>query len=139
MSAVSIGELHRMDSQKQNVIELIITLFSASDVTIIGYTKDVALLLNKSFRDFLPEEKGKEFLSHLKKELNAVNFKNSRQWIDDDMKICACAKSLSKLDVVLTTDRNTFKPFADKMELPCVTVYPESFPKDIFGSIEGLD
>ena len=138
LSAISIGELRKVQPDG-NIFKQIVTLFNASDVVVVDYTKDVAVTLNKSLERYLPENNRFHFEKNLEKMLNSEHFQNARQWIADDMKICACAKSLTNLDVVLTTDKKTFVPIAEKMGLPCVPVYPEYFPKNLFGDIDELE
>ena len=136
ISAITLGELRKMATE--NTAKELVWLFSAGDVTFIDYTKDTALLLNRSLEECLPKGQKHQFLSYLEKELKARNFANARQWVSDDLKIVACAKSIKKLDVALTSDKNTFKLTADTLEVPCVSMFKEDFDTDLFGDISVL-
>lgn len=57
-----------------------------------------------------------------------------RQWIKDDFKICFCAKSIPKIDVVLTGDKNTFLPICYRMLLGLSTT-GEKFSRNLLGSL----
>lgn len=133
ISAITVGELRKL--AVENVAKELVLVFGAADVTFVDYTKDIALLLHRSLEEALPEGKKYHFIRYLEKELAARNFANVRQWISDDMKIVASAKSVKGLDVVLTSDKNTFKLIADTLDVSCVTMFMEDFDTDLFGDI----
>lgn len=51
---------------------------------------------------------------------------HGRQWIEKDTMILATADYLS-CDVVLTTDKNTMLPMAEKLDIYCAVVEKENF------------
>ena len=51
----------------------------------------------------------------------------------DDLKIASTAKSLTKLDVVLTADKKTFTPICAQLDIPFVET--SNLPKDLFDDI----
>lgn len=118
-----------------NTVKELVLLFSAGDVTFVNFSKDIALRLNQSLEHYLPEGQKHQFISFLEKELKANNVANARQWVSDDLKIAASAKSIRHLDAVLTSDKNTFKRIADTLELPCISMFKEEFANDLFGDI----
>lgn len=133
ISAVTLGELRKLSVE--NLAKDLVFLFGAGDVTFVDYTKDIALLLQRSLEDSLPSGQKHQFISFLEKELKARNYANARQWVSDDLKIVASAKSVKRLDVVLTSDKNTFKLIADTLDVPCVSMFMEDFEQDLFGDI----
>jgi len=133
ISAVTISELRK--SVADNVAKELVLLFSAADVTFIDFTKDIALLLNRTLDTCLPDGQKYQFIAHLENELKARQYANVRQWVSDDLKIVGSAKSVKKLDVALTSDKNTFKVIADKLEVPCISMFKEDFDIDLFGDI----
>jgi hypothetical protein len=107
ISAITVSELRK--SAAENIAKELVIIFSAGDVNFVDYSKDIALLLNHSLETTLPVGQKHQFIAHLEKELKARNCANARQWVSDDLKIIASAKSVKRLDAVLTSDKNTFK------------------------------
>ena len=134
ISSVTIGELRKLP-QLDNT-NLIAETLLGLDVIFVDYSKRVATDLLYNLEKYLPGSKKFQFLSHLEKVLKTEGVASARQWIEDDMKIAACAKSLKRIDAVLTSDIRTFIPIADLMELPCIYMNEENFPKDIFGNLD---
>ncbi|MBX2928872.1 MAG: hypothetical protein KF852_13635 [Saprospiraceae bacterium] len=133
ISAVTIAELRKL--APANTAKDLVLLFNTGDVTFIDFTKDIALKLNQNLEQYLPAGQKHQFIAYLEKELKSKQVGNARQWVSDDLKIAACAKSVKNLDAVLTSDKNTFKLVADMLELPCVSMFKEEFANDLFGDI----
>lgn len=134
ISAVTIGELRKLP-ESDNVNLLVETLIE-HDVIFVDYTNRIATDLLINLEKYLPLGQKYQFLAHLEKVLKTEGVASARQWIEDDMKIVACAKSIKKLDVVLTCDARTFLPIAEAMEVPCITMDEDYFQKDIFGNLD---
>ena len=133
ISSLSITELRKLE--KDNVAKELVRIFSASDVTFVDYTKNIALALNRSLETHLPEGQKHQFLSYLEKELKYSNVVSARQWVTTDLMIAGSAKSVKNLDVVLTSDKKTFKLIADTLDLPCLAMFKEEIDFDLFGKI----
>ena len=133
ISSLTITELRRLVTD--NVAKELVRIFSASDVTFVDYTKNVALVLNRSLETHLPEGQKHQFLSYLKKELEGGSVVNVRQWVTTDLMIAGSAKSVKNLDAVLTSDKKTFKLIADTLDLPCLAMFKEEIDFDLFGKI----
>ncbi len=133
ISAVTIAELRKLSPS--NIAKDLVLLFNTGDVTFIDFTKDIALKINQHLEHYLPDGQKHQFIAYLEKESKAKQIGNARQWISDDLKIAACAKSVKNLDVVLTSDKNTFRLIADTLELPCISMFKEEFESDLFGYI----
>ncbi len=133
VSSVTVAELRKLAAP--NTVKDIVLLFNSGDVTFVDFTKDIALRLNQSLENALPDGQKHQFISYLEKELRANNVANARQWVSDDLKISSSAKSLKELDAILTCDKNTFQKIADTLELPCISMYKEEFASDLFGEI----
>ncbi len=133
ISSLSVTELRKLE--KDNVAKELVRIFSASDVTFVDYTKNIALVLNRSLETHLPEGQKHQFLSYLEKELKYSNVVSARQWVTMDLMIAGSAKSVKNLDVVLTSDKKTFKLIADTLDLPCLAMFKEEIDFDLFGEI----
>jgi hypothetical protein len=133
ISSVTVAELRKLAAS--NTVKDLVVLFNAGDVIFVDFTKDIALKLNQGLEHSLPDGQKHQFISYLEKELKANNVANARQWVSDDLKISASAKSIKQLDVVLTSDKNTFQKIADTLDVPCISMYKEQFVSDLFGEI----
>ncbi len=134
ISSVTIAELRKLPSSE--TAELLVQTLIAHDVIFIDYTKRIATDLLLNLQHYLPDGKKYQFIAHLEKVLKQEGVASARQWIEDDLKIIACAKSIRKIDVVLTSDIRTFLPIAQAMEVPCIAMSMDNFPKDIFGNLD---
>jgi hypothetical protein len=134
ISSVTIGELRKLPilDNAQLIAEALIGMY----VIFVDYSKKVATDLLFNLEKYLPDGKKFQFIAHLEKILKTEGVASARQWIEDDMKIAACAKSLKRIDAVLTSDVRTFLPIAELMELPCISMSEENFPKDMFGELD---
>ncbi len=133
VSAVSLSELIK-SSRPENIAQEVALIFNTSDVVFIDFTKSIANFLQKSLENFLPDGQKHTFIKQLEKSLKEQNFNNARQWVSDDLKIAATASTIKKLDVLLTADRNTFFPIAEKLEIPCLVT--DDIPIDLFGELD---
>jgi hypothetical protein len=134
ISAVSLSELIKL-SRPENIGQEVALIFNTSDVVFMDFTKSIANRLQKSLEHFLPDGEKHKFIKKLEKSLNEQDVYNSRQWVSDDLKIAATAEStVRKLDVLLTGDRNTFFPIAEKLEIPCLVT--DDIPLDLFGELD---
>jgi hypothetical protein len=136
VSSITIGELKRLETQ--SITKKIISCFSCGDVTILPYGKSEAEILNKTVFDWKKEKQPNVTLKQLEEDCKKNGCANFRVWINDDMKILSCVKSLhdrKRLDVILTSDEKTFLPIATFMDLPCIVLKPDNFPKDLFGEL----
>ena len=132
VSAISVSELTA--NLDKDLILVLLRLFSAGDLTFVDFTKDIALTITNNIKQYLPNFSINQFVSQLEKELKDDNTVfNKRNWIIDDLKIASSAKSLKKLDVVLTADKKTFSPICIKLEIPYVET--SNLPKDLFDDI----
>ena len=136
ISSITIGELKRLESD--SIAKKIISCLSAGDVTFLSYGKTEAEILNKTVYDWKKQKQPKITQRQLEEDCRRNGCSNYRSWISDDMKILSSVKNQydhSKLDVILTSDEKTFLPIANMMELPCLVLKRENFPKTLFGEI----
>lgn len=132
VSAISISELTA--NLDKDLTLVLLRLFSAGDLTFVDFTKDIALTITNNIKEYLPNFSINQYISKLEKGLKEDNTVfNKRNWIIDDLKIAASAKSLKKLDVVLTADKKTFSPICNQLEIPFIET--SNLPKDLFDDI----
>jgi hypothetical protein len=133
ISAITIVELRKIAS---NDIALdLVRMFEFAEVEFVEFSQTTALSLNRALQNYLPDGQKHQFIKFMEEEWREKGVANIRQWVADDLKICGTAKSLKKLDVVLTGDHKTFKVIADKFDLPCLAMQDEDLPKDLFGDL----
>lgn len=133
VSAVSLSELIK-SSRPENIAQEVALIFNTSDVVFMDFTKSIANFLQRSLENFLPDGQKHTFIKQLEKVLNEQNVSNARQWVSDDLKIAATASTVKKLDALLTADRNTFFPIAEKLEIPCLVT--DEIPINLFGELD---
>lgn len=137
ITAITVGELKYLASI--SATKVLMRLFSCGDVTILPYGKTEAEILNNLSYQIKKSKQPNVTDKQLLENSKIHKCFNLRAWINDDMKIVACAKyqyDKRKLDVILTSDKNTFLPVAKFAELPCLTLDSKCFPKDLFGELE---
>jgi predicted nucleic acid-binding protein len=135
ISAISIAELTR--GNNTNILDNLLQLFNNSAMTIVDFTKDIAIQISKNIKDYAPGYNINQLLAQLKKEIkDSQDVSNIRNWVNDDLKIVSTAKSLNKLDIILTADKKTFLPIAKKLKLPVLQT--NSLPKDLFDEISTI-
>tara|TARA_R110002096_G_scaffold352864_9_gene546093 strand:- start:1616 stop:2146 length:531 start_codon:yes stop_codon:yes gene_type:complete len=133
ISAITISELSvAIDT---DLLDILLILLNSGDITFVDFTKEIAFNLSRNIREQAPDYSINQILSHLEKELKGDNqITNTRNWIDNDFKIVSTAKSLRRLDVVLTADRRTFTPICQKLDIPYIET--SDLPKDMFNEIK---
>lgn len=133
ISAITVGELKNL--QRPHSTKDIISIFNGADVMFVDYTKDIAIQMNNSLEKNLSSAQLTQWLDKQVRDFGSNSDVSARKWMSDDMKIIASAKAIKNVDVILTSDHKTFKPIADRLEVPCLTMKQEEFPCDIFGEI----
>lgn len=135
ISSVTISEL-TVDLGK-DLFTLLLELFKSGDLTFVDFTKEIAFSISKNVRNFVPDYSYNQLVSHLQKKITKDNsIANTRNWIEDDLKIACTANSLNKLDVVLTADEKTFIPICQKLKVPHIST--SNLPKDLFDEINDV-
>lgn len=130
ISAISVAELIRLSDN--NTYRSLALLFSSADLVFVDFTAQVAELMKKSIAE---AEDVPAVLQRLRREMNNDNVQDAKYCIIDDVKIVACAKSIKRLDVVLTSDTRSFIPIAQAMQVPAISMHDDFLPRDLFGEI----
>ena len=136
ISAITLAELTKTNLP-DNITNEMIELFYFSDVMFVEFNAQTASLLQKDLEKYLGTSQKHQFLKELETVRRNEGTMSARQWVADDLKIVATAKTrsnLDKLDVILTSDTKTFIPFAQKFQLPCLTT--ADFPVDLYENID---
>jgi hypothetical protein len=132
ISSVTVSELTLINNELFNIL---LQLFSSGDLTFVDFTKEIAFNISKNVKDFVPKYSYNQLVSHIKKNIAKENsIVNTRNWVEDDLKIACSAKILNRLDVVLTADEKTFSPICDNLKIPYVKT--SNLPKDMFDEID---
>jgi predicted nucleic acid-binding protein len=134
VSAITIAELKNMSNK--SVFRDLVRLFSASDVVVVSFSKQVAELLNAKMRDGVIGSELQQLNKSLERQLKESNVGMAREWIRDDLKIITTALTLPNLDVVLTSDYKTFTPIAHQLEVPCIDMNNPQFSLNLLGEID---
>lgn len=130
VSSITVAELIRLANN--NTYRSLAVLFPSSDLYFVDFTAQVAELMKKSIVD---AEEMPAMLQRLRREMNEDHVQDAKYCIIDDVKIVACAKSIKKLDVVLTSDTKSFIPIAQAMQVPAISMHDDFLPRDLFGEI----
>jgi len=135
ISSVTISEL--TVDLGTDLFELLLNLFKSGDLTFVDFTKEIAFSISKNVRDFVPDYSYNQLVNHLQKNINKENsIVNTRNWIEDDLKIACSANMLNRLDVVLTADEKTFSPICEKLKIPHIQT--SNLPKNLFDEISDI-
>jgi hypothetical protein len=137
VSSITIGELRRLETA--SIFKKIIDVLSTGDVVFVSYRKEEAIEVNNIIEKYKKTKAPKLSLKDLEKARKESGCLNYRNWVNDDMKILSCAKTLyerRQLDVILTSDEKTFLPIAEFLELPCCILNSKYFPINLFGDID---
>jgi len=134
ITAITLSELRKITTDT-TVIDILVNLFSSSDVVFVDFTKEMAMQIH-THMDLLGKEPHlNKFLKDLTTDLNKSDVYQASGWVSDDLKIVATAKFFKgKIDVVLTGDGKTFVPLAQRFDVPVVNTM--SLPKDLFDGID---
>lgn len=131
VSDITISELISLSSVEQFGRD-IAPILDSSDVDIYPFDTDCAIWVNNNFRNLLVTQAANDFLK--KTSAHTINLKMGREWISRDMMILSTAV-INGADLILTSDKTTFKPLADMAKFPCVITEESSFVKDLFGTV----
>lgn len=83
--------------------------------------------------DYIEQKHISKFMKEMKAVLAEQGVFNPKNYVSKDALIVACAKS-KPVDVVLTSDKNTFVPIAKQVNLPVLKT--EDIPWDLHENID---
>lgn len=133
VSSITIAEL--TVDLGEDLFTILLKVFNAGDLTFVDFTKEIAFSISENVREFVPGYSYHQLIRHIEKNIENDNaIINTRNWIEDDVKIASSAKLLSSLDVVLTADEKTFSPICENLKIPFVKT--SQLPKDMFNEID---
>lgn len=133
ISSISVAELLKLASNDAR--RELILLFNTSYIKFVDFTQDDAIKIKKVLNSRFENGEDFAFLKNLRNVVAQTNAHNPRSCVVDDLKIVASASNVKKLDIVLTSDWNSFQPIADIFSLPCLSMKKENFQSDLFGKI----
>lgn len=132
VSSVTIAEMTRKDGA--DLLNAMYSFFNSSGLTFVDFSKNIACKISQNVKEYIADYSINQFISYIQKNtIEPGDVIISREWIIDDLKIVATAKSIGKIDVVLTADKKSFKPIAEKVNLPVLET--NNLPKDLFDEI----
>jgi len=130
-SSIVLSELTKLPDE--NLIEAVANIFNNADIEIVNFTNKEARFMVKEFTKFIDDNHIEKYIKDLQKSLGELGVFNPKNFISSDARIIACAKS-KRCDVVLTSDRKTFYPIAQKVELPVMLT--SDLPLDLHDNID---
>jgi hypothetical protein len=123
ISAITLSELRKL-SNDASILETLMNLFNCSDIVFVDYTKEMAMQIHAHVDLIGKDPNLNSFVKNLGTELNKDGVYQASGWVADDLKIVATAKFFKgKIDVVITGDRKTFIPLAERFEIPVVNTF----------------
>lgn len=131
ISSITIGEMVKFASKtKDDVLVDLLTLLQAQNLEVLPYTDDIALNQNVLFKKYATKTKLNEFLKKLR--LFPHNYVLAREYISRDFMIISTAHHINA-DVIITSDKNTFLPIAQELNIFCVVAEKQNFQTSIGG------
>lgn len=131
ISSITIGEMVKFASKtKDEVLVDLLTLLQAQNLEVLPYTDDIALNQNVLFKKYATKKKLNEFLKKLR--LFPHNYVLAREYISRDFMIISTAHHINA-DVIITSDKNTFLPIAQELNIFCVVAEKQNFQTSIGG------
>lgn len=125
ISTITIGELVKFaDKGKNDVIIDLMKLLNSSNLEVVPYTDDIALNQNILFKDYLTTTKLNKLIEQLK--LFPHNYVLAREYITRDFMIITTAHN-KNVDVILTSDKNSFLPIAEILNIYCKVAESSNF------------
>lgn len=115
ISTITISEIlsREQDTEK---IKRIMKILDSENIEFVDFDLSTSLLFN---HDLYPHLANKN-MNMLAKEFGfkTGDYMMAREWINRDMMILESAKN-ANVDIVLSLDKNTFLPLANKINVPC--------------------
>lgn len=125
ISTITIGELVKFaDKGKNDVIIDLMKLLNSSNLEVVPYTDDIALNQNILFKDYLTKTNLNKLIEQLK--LFPHNYVLAREYITRDFMIITTAHH-KNVDVILTSDKNSFLPIAEILNIYCKVAESSNF------------
>lgn len=122
ISAITISEIWAK-STNQTHTERIINALQPQNVVFVSYDEDIAQHINDKYHSILSNQK----LNKFAKEISFGNdLKMAREWILKDVMIIGTSDYM-ECDVLLTNDKNTLIPMADKLDVFSALCHPDYF------------
>ena len=123
ISSITVAELYdKSDDIKKT--EKIVKSLNVKDVSFIAFDSDLAEHMTSTYHSVLGTDKLKQIARDLSFPEN--DLLHGRQWIEKDTMILATCDYLA-CDVVLTTDKKTMLPMAEKLDIYCAVIEKENF------------
>jgi len=125
ISTITIGELVKFaDKGKNEVVIDIMRLLNSSNLEVVPYTDDIALNQNILFKDYRTKSDLKKLIEQLK--LFPHNYVLAREYITRDFMIITTAHH-KNVDVILTSDKNSFLPITELLNIYCKVAESPNF------------
>jgi len=122
ISAITISEIWSK-STNQTHVERIINALQSRNVVFVSYDEEIAQHINDKYHSILSNRK----LNKFAEEISFGNdLKMAREWILKDVMIIGTADYMD-CDVLLTNDKNTLIPIADKLGVFSALCHPDYF------------
>lgn len=131
ISSITIGEMVKFASKSSDeVLVDLLTLLQAQNLEVLPYTDDIALHQNVLFKKYATKTSLNEFVKKI--NLFPNNYVLAREYISRDFMIISTAHHINA-DVIITSDKNTFLPIAQELNIFCVVAEKQNFQTSIGG------
>lgn len=108
-------------------------IFNSSEIEIINFTRREASFIVKDMVNYVEQQHVAKYVKDMRQALESKGEFNPKNLISNDALIIACAKS-KRCDVVLSSDRRSFMPIAQKVGLPILL--SKDIPLDLHSNVD---
>lgn len=123
LSSITISELMERANDGEKAAKIVKAL-NSENVTFHPFDNSVAEFVVNKYHSLLTKPKQTPFARQISWPEHDLGI--AREWITKDLMIIATAHYLD-CDVILTIDKNTMHPIAEKVDYPCALCYPDNF------------
>ena len=123
ISSITIGELYDKSGDTKRA-ENIVRGLNTKGLTFVSFDNDIAEFMTGKYHEILGTPKLKEIAREL--SFPEHELLHARQWIEKDVMIIASAEHTT-CDVILTMDKKTMLPIANKVDYFCAVAEKDNF------------
>lgn len=123
ISSITISELLEKSENEKKAAKIVKAL-NSNNVVFHPFDNDVAEFIVKNYHSLLGKEKQTLFAREISWPEHHLHI--AREWINKDLMLIATAH-FTQCDTILSIDKKTMHPIAEKVDYFCSLCYPENF------------